>query len=252
MDVITAGREPDRFDTAFAGNRLLATLPEDIRDQLQPHATFVQLGVGQPVMRAGELVTRTLFPFDSAMVSLIVDLAGGRSVEVASIGKEGAVGGIVSCGSAPAFTRAHVQIAGPALAIPLPVLEAAKRASPFLEHLFCRFSDYLLAQVMQSVACNAFHSIEERAARWLLTAHDRAGDRLALTQESLASLLGAQRTTVNAVARELQEKGLIAYRRGAIEISDRPGLLNAACECYSAVEDHFAAVIGETGEGEDA
>ena len=150
------------------------------------------------------------------MISMIIDLSDGRSVEVASIGKEGAVGGIVSCGHAPAFAHSEVIVAGPALRVPMTILEEAKARSGHIRNLFCRFSDYLLAQVMQSVACNAFHSIESRAARWLLTAQDRAGSRLELTQEALAGLLGAQRTTVNAVSRILQDEGLISSRRGLI------------------------------------
>ena len=122
------------------------------------------------------------------MISLVVDLDDGRSVEVASIGREGAVGGIVSCGHAPAFTRAEVMVAGPAARVPMAVIEEAKSRSAHLRNLYCRYSDYLLAQIMQTVACNSFHSIEARAARWLLTAQDRAGDRLELTQESLAGL----------------------------------------------------------------
>ena len=241
------------LDLAFGQNRLLATFDRELRAALEPAASLVELEAGDKVLTAGQAVERTLFPFGPLMISLIVDLAGGRSVEVASIGKEGAVGGIVSCGHAPAYARAEVQIAGPALSISLDALEQAKHDSPFLQNLFCRYSDYLLSQVMQSVACNAFHSIEARAARWLLTAQDRVGDeRLALTQEALASLLGVQRTTVNAVARQFQEQGFIAYRRGAIQVRDRTGLERQACECYAAVEGHFAAVIGETGQGRAA
>ncbi len=242
-----------RMAVAFGGNRLLATFDETVRAQIEPLATIVDFQRGQSVFKAGEPVSRSIFPFESLMVSMTVELDGGRSVEVASIGKEGAVGGIVSCGHAPAYSQAEVQIAGPALVIPLTALETIKAASPFLRNLFCRYADYLLAQVMQSVACNAFHSIEARAARWLLTAQDRTGgDRLALTQESLAGLLGVQRTTVNAVARQLQELGLISYRRGAIQILDRKGLERQACECYAAVESHFASVIGDSGEGRRA
>ena len=120
-------------------------------------------------------------------------------MEVASIGREGAVGGIVSCGHAPAFSRAEVLVGGPAFRVPMEALEEAKSRSGFIANLFCRFSDYLLSQVMQSAACNSFHSIPERAARWLLHAQDRAGDRIELTQEAFAGLLGVQRTTVNAV-----------------------------------------------------
>ena len=93
-------------------------------------------------------------------------------------------------------------------------LEEAKSRSPFIANLFCRFSDYLLSQVMQSAACTTFHSIPERAARWLLHAQDRAGDRIELTQEAFAGLLGVQRTTVNAVIRTLQDEGLVAHGRG--------------------------------------
>ena len=235
---------------AFEKNRLLATFDEEARALVIPSAELVEFKVGDEIQRAGAPVDRTLFPFDTLMGSLIVDLAGERSVEVASIGKEGAVGGIVSCGHAPAYARAEVQIAGPALSISLEALEKAKRESPFVHNLFCRYADYLLAQVMQSVACNSFHSIEARAARWLLTAQDRVGgNKLAFTQESLAELLGVQRTTVNAVARQLQDQGAIAYRRGAIEVRDRDVLERQACECYAAVEGHFGAVIGVSGHG---
>ncbi len=238
------------ISAAFNGNRLLATLDAQTRALLEPHAEMVRVEAGVTVLKAGTLVDRSIFPFESLMVSMMVELRGGRSVEVAAIGREGAIGGIVSCGGVPAFTHAVAQIAGSALIIPMDVLESAKRQSPHLEHLFCRYSDFLLASVMQSVACNAFHPIDARAARWLLHAADRVGgDRLALTQEALAGLLGVQRTTVNAVARLLQDQGLISYRRGAILVLNRVGLTKVACECYGAIEQHFENVLGPDGRG---
>src|SRR5206468_3945034 len=144
---------------------------------------------------------------------------------------------------------ASVLVGGPAFRVPMTALEDAKSRSSFIANLFCRFSDFLLAQVMQSVACNAFHSIPERAARWLLHAQDRTGDRIELTQEALAGLLGVQRTTVNAVIQALQSDGLIATGRGVVHIADRAGLKRHACECYQRVEDHFKAVIGASGRG---
>lgn len=240
----------DPIHAAFTGNRLLATLSDAERDLLVPHMEAIELQPGDTVLQSGATVERSVFPYDSLVVSMIVELSGGRSVEVASIGKEGAIGGIVSCGHAPAFTHGVVGMRGKAVTVPIAALQAAKDASPHLNHLFCRYADFLLAQVMQSVACNAFHPIEARAARWLLHAQDRVGgDRLELTQESLAELLGVQRTTVNAVARILQEGGLIAYRRGAIQVRDREGLIRTACECYTAIENHFAAVLGPDGRG---
>lgn len=246
---LEATDELQRTDQAFARNRLLSTFPTDARALIEPYGSVVELELGSVVQTCGQEVVDTYFPFGSTMVSLRVDLADARSIEVASIGQEGAVGGIVSCGHAPAFARAAVIVAGPALKVPMPMLEEAKLRSGHIRNLFCRFSDYLLSQVMQSVACNAFHPIEARAARWLLTAQDRAGDRLELTQEALAGLLGAQRTTVNAVARILQDEGLISTRRGVIQVIDRVGLKRRSCECYAVVERHFGGVIGTSGSG---
>ena len=244
----TVADELIQADQAFSRNRLLATFTREARALIEPFGEVIELSAGQTVLRRGANVEASLFPFGETVVSLIVDL-DGRSVEVASIGQEGAIGGIVSCGNAPAFTRAEVMVPGPALRVPMKALEEAKQRSPFIANLFCRFSDYLLAQVMQSAACNAFHSIQARAARWLLHAQDRAGDRLRLTQEALAGLLGVQRTTINAVVQTLQEEGLIESRRGVIRIVDRPGLKQRSCTCYASLEAHFANVIGASGSG---
>lgn len=241
--------ELTEIDGAFAGNRLLATFAQDARGLIEPHGTLLDLSPGEVVLNRGDDVESTIFPVGKTMISLGLELAGGRSIEVASIGREGAVGGIISCGHAPAFSRAVTLVGGQAMRLPMKALEDAKHRSPFVNNLFCRFSDYLIAQVMQSVACNAFHSIPERAARWLLHAQDRAGDRIELTQEAFADLLGVQRTTVNAVVRTLQDEGLIATGRGVIRVVDRAGLRQRSCECYSRLEEHFAAVIGSSGMG---
>ncbi len=240
---------PPSIADAFSGNRLLATFPSDLRELLESRMEIVELDIGKMVLRRGVDVAYSLFPFATTMVSMAVDLDDGRTVEVASIGREGAVGGIISCGNIPAFTRAEVMVAGPAARVSMAALEEAKAKSAHLRNLFCRYSDYLLAQIMQTVACNSFHPIEARASRWLLTAHDRAGNRLELTQESLAGLLGVQRTTVNAVARELQDEGLITTRRGIIEVHDREGLERRSCECYDRVERFFGDMVGPKGAG---
>lgn len=241
--------ELSRIDEAFAGNRLLATFAPEVRALIEPFAEVVALDAGESVLRSGIQVEATLFPYGGTMISMMVDLADGRSVEVASVGQEGAVGGIVSCGHAPAYSNGEVQVPGAALKVPMHALEEAKARSGFLSNLFCRYSDYLLAQVMQSVACNAYHSIQQRAARWLLTAQDRAGDRLELTQEALAGLLGVQRTSLNAAVQTLQDEGLIRLERGAIQVLDRAGLMERTCECYARVDAHFANVLGVSGSG---
>ena len=238
-----------RADEAFAGNRLLSTFSREARALIEPAGEMIELAVGEIVLTHGGEVRASLFPVGPTMVSLTVELSGGRSAEVASIGREGAVGGIVSCGHAPAFSRAEVLVGGSAFRVPMESLEDAKKRSSFINNLFCRYSDFLLATVMQSVVCNAFHSIPERAARWLLHAQDRAGDRIELTQEAFAGLLGVQRTSVNAVVQDLSSEGLIATGRGRIRVIDRAGLKRRACECFERLGEHFGAVIGSTGVG---
>jgi DNA-binding transcriptional regulator YhcF (GntR family) len=241
--------ELDALNLAFDGNLLLTTFKSEMRRLLEPSGEIVALELGESVQNRGQDVIWSYFPYGETMISLVVQLADRRSIEVASIGREGAVGGIVSCGHAPAFGDARVQVAGPALRVPMHALEEAKRSSAFIGNIFCRYADYLLAQVQQSAACNTFHSIQQRAARWLLTAQDRAGNRIELTQEALAGLLGVQRTTLNAVVRMLQDEGLVTTRRGRVIVLDRDGLKRSACECYSVIQRHFAAIIGPGGSG---
>jgi CRP-like cAMP-binding protein len=247
----TATEERRPIAEAFDGNQLLSTFSRECRLLLETSAETVQLGLGEHIQTRGTDVAWSYFPYGATMIALVVSLKDGRSAEVASIGREGAVGGIVSCGHAPAFGDATVQVPGPALRVSMKALEEAKNRSSFIANIFCRYSDYLLAQVQQSVACNTFHSIQQRAARWLLTAQDRAGDRIELTQEALAALLGVQRTTVNAVANALQDEGLISVRRGRVLVLDRHGLRKASCECYDAVGRHYDEIIGKTGRGSD-
>jgi CRP-like cAMP-binding protein len=241
--------ELTQADKAFAGNRLLSTFSREARALIEPFGTMIEMNAGDSVLKRGEQVRSSIFPVGTTLITLVVDIGGGRSIEVASIGSRGAVGGIVSCGHAPAFSRAEVLVGGSAFEVPMKALEDAKNRSPFIGNLFCRYSDYLLASVMQSAACNAFHSITERAARWLLHVQSRTGDRIELTQEALAGLLGVQRTTVNAVIQELSSEGLISTSRGLVRVLDNAGLKRRACECYSRLEDHYADVIGPGGTG---
>jgi CRP-like cAMP-binding protein len=235
--------------SCWAGNALLASLKPQDRTLLEPHLDACELYRGDVLYEPGEDVVTTYFPITGSMISLVLAMADDREIEVATIGQEGALGGIVSAGHKPAFARMVVEIGGLALRIETTHLEDAKRRSHTLRDLFSRYADVLLAQTLQSVACNALHTIEERCSRWLLATQDRVPTRdLPLTQEFLAELLGVQRTTVSAAAQALQRRGLIHYRRGQITIADRAGLEEAACECYAAVEKHFRAVLPDVKE----
>jgi CRP-like cAMP-binding protein len=243
---LTETRETGRISRIRCGNRLLAALSERDFAVLAPHLDYVSLARGRVLFEPGDEVEVTYFPCLRTMASLLVVTRDGHEVEAATVGREGAIGGIVSEGHKPAFGRAVVQVAGDALAIPTAHLELAKTGSSRFGDLFSRYADALLAQMMQSVACNALHKVEARCCRWLLAAHDRAGDQIIhLTQESLAEMLGVQRTTVSTVTAELAARGLIRTRRGRVEIVDRKGLERASCECYRAVEDHFSRLLPE-------
>ena len=245
---ITPGQRTALLPPGYAGNRLLAALRSDDLAWLAPHLTPVNLTAGAVVFEAGEDVLTTVFPCYSTMASLLVVTRDGDEIEVASIGREGAIGGIVSAGFKPAYGRAVVRIPGAALTVPTARLEEGKRRSPALHDLFSRYADVLLAQMMQSSACNALHSIDQRLCRWLLSTHDRANETtIRLTQETLADMLGVQRTTVTAVAKALQDEGLIRTGRGRIEILDRARLERRACECHAQVEAHFLRLLPEVG-----
>ena len=241
-----AGSSGSALSIHFASNRLLSTFTPADRGLIEDAASAVELHRGDVLFEPGEEVPATHFPSAGTVVALVVGIVDGRMVEVATIGKEGAVGGIVSSGKAPAYARAVVQVSGFALRVDLKALEVVKTRSLHVRDLFARYSDALLAQVMQSVACNAFHPLDARCCRWLLTAQDRAGgDEIPLTQEYLAEMLGVQRTTVSRVARALQDRGLIRYRRGTIRMLDRAGIEARACECYESVERHFREILPE-------
>ena len=228
----------------WSENRLLAAVPEIDRAVLEPHAEFVQLAHGQVLFEPDEDVVITHFPLTGTMAALIVVLEDGGTAEAASIGREGAIGGIVSAGHKPAFARAVTQIAGPAFRIETARIEVAKQRSSVVRDLFARYADALLAQVLQSVVCNAFHPMQQRLARWLLMTQDRiASNELPLTQEYLAQMLGVHRSTVIRVARLLQNDGVIRRARGRLTVVNRAKLEKASCECYGAVARHYERIL---------
>ncbi len=229
----------------FRGNLLLEALDASDRALLAPHLERGKRARGMALFRAGEDVSHVTFPLHQTTVTLVSRMRDGRMVETATVGHEGAIGGVVSHGYLPAFSEAVVQVPGEVLRIDAVQLTRARAASPSLGDLFVRYADCLLAQVLQSVACNAVHPIEERCLRWLLTFQDRLGSPvLPVTQEMLAEMLGVRRTYLTGVIGSLQRRGLISVRRGQITILDRAKAEHAACECYGKVRDHFRSVLG--------
>lgn len=232
-------------------NRLLTALsPEDYK-LVAPHLTLVDLERGRILYEPGDRLDSVYFPHDG-VISLMTLMENGAAIESATIGREGALGLMGATAPRLSLSRAIVQTPTKASRIGATQLHDAWSKSPRIRELVDRHNEALFGHAIQSVGCNALHSVEARFARWLLTCHDRiATDTIALTQEFLADMLGVQRTTVTAVARSLQEKGYIRYRRGVVDIINREGLEAASCECYGVVRKTYERLLpaspGEPG-----
>lgn len=225
-------------------NNLLSALRVEDWALLKPFMEEWTAPMGAVIHHPGDVVRYAYFPCDDSLISYLVVLVDGRAIETALVGREGAIGGFVSTGRLPAYTRAEVQYAGPFLRIDLRDLEAAKVRSPSLRHLFARYADCLMAQVFQSVACNAAHSIEQRMAKWLLATLERTGTKdIPLTQEQLAAMLGVGRSYLSRVINTLKEEKVLSTRRGRVCIEDIAALQGLACECNASVRRHFGEVL---------
>jgi len=225
-------------------NRLLAALPRDDYNRLLPYLEKVSLPLREILYEANGPIPHVFFPLNG-VVSLVIIMDGGFTLEVGTIGNEGMVGTPVFLGSESSPTRAISQVAGNALRMDTKVFQKEiKRGGP-LYGLVQRYTQAMINQISQSTVCNHRHSVEKRMCRWLLMSHDRVGaDEFQLTQEFLAQMLGVRRPTVTAVAGKLQKAGLIAYHRGTLTILDRKGLEAASCECYRVVSDELERLLG--------
>lgn len=222
-----------------ASNRLLVSLPTAEVALLKPHLKPFAMVQGTLLQEPGDQIGHIYFPL-GGMISLLAVMKQGNSVEVATVGREGAVGAMSGFGVRHAFTRAIVQVDGPALRIAAAAFQEAIKKSAILREAVVRYNEGLLAQVQQTAACNALHDLEQRLCRWLLQTQDRAGgDLITLTHEFLSQMLAVRRTTVTLVARNLQQAGAIEYRRGKIRIVDRRKLEKRACECYKVVSQQI-------------
>lgn len=219
-----------------AGNQLLAALPAAERARWLVHLELIELRGGQLLCESGREPSHAVFP-TSAIVSMQYWANEGASTECAVIGSDGVVGLSLFLGGNAALSRMVVQTAGQAWRLPATALkQPASAVSPLLS-VVLRYAMTIVAQVAQVAACNRFHSIDQRLARRLLLAMDQSlSADLAMTQETVAGLLGVRREAVTTAALKLQRAGVIRYRRGHVEVIDRAHLESLACECYSA--DH--------------
>jgi len=230
---------------ATVQNRLLACLPAEDYGLIAAHLAQVDLERGRLLYDPGDPIDVVYFPHDG-VISLMTLMENGAAIESATIGREGALGLMAAVAPRQSLSRAIVQTPTRASRLSAATLHEAWEKSARIKDLVDRHTEALFGHAIQSVACNALHSVEARFCRWLLTCHDRiANDTVALTQEFLADMLGVQRTTVTAVARTVQEKGAIRYRRGVVDIIDRSVLEQLACECYSVIRRNYERLLPE-------
>ena len=218
------------------GNTILLSLSDKECNQVLSRLEFVRLNLHQVLHEAGETIESGYF-VNTGLISILAVQPDGKSVEVGLIGKEGFVGLPLLVGYHTSPTRTMVQGDATAYKCDAKTLGQLIRQCPGLERHLHRFGQKLAMQTTQIAACNRFHEVEERLARWILMSQDRIlSDKLPLTQEFLGQMLGVRRASVTVSAGILQKAGLIFHTRGSVTILDRPRLEDAACDCYGIVQ----------------
>lgn len=233
-------------------NFFLASLSRRDMEAMEPHLATVEIAQGKVIYDEADVAGHVFFP-TTAVLSVVTVMSDGRSAETSTVGRESGVGLLSATSKLPVGSRVFAQVAGSAMSISAAVLRRQVAESATLPGLILRHLHAANLQTQQFVACNALHPAEQRLARWLLMTADRAGSRrFALTQEYLAVMTGVQRTTVSTLAAALRDAGVIAYKRGVVEILDGSKLKSLSCECADIAHAHFNAlrrdeVYPETG-----
>jgi CRP-like cAMP-binding protein len=224
-------------------NRLLSALSRDLQILLLPRMEKLSLTMRQVLYEPDARIEHVYFPL-SGVLSLVIALKAGDSVEVGTVGNEGMVGTPAFLGADRSPNRVLSQVAGQSLRMRLEHFRQSLDEHPKFADIVKRYTQSLFNQVSQTTACNHVHSVHARMCRWLLMTHDRVGaDEFHLTQDLLAQMLGVRRPSVTVAAGHLQRQGLIRYQRGRIHIADRAGLEAGACECYEIVREEFDRLL---------
>ena len=226
-------------------NRLLAALPAAEFERLAAHLEWVPLRLGEILYEPGGQMLHAYFP-TTAIVSLHYVMESGVSAETAGVGNEGVVGISLFMGGDTTPSSAVVQTAGHAYRVPGYLLKQEFNRAGLMQSLLLRYTQALIAQMIQTAACNRHHSVEQQLCRWLLLTLDRVtSSELIMTQELIASMLGVRREGITEAAGKLQRAGYIRYRRGHISVVERSGLETSACECYAAVKKELSRLLSD-------
>ncbi len=224
-------------------NGFLSALAADDFELIRPHLRTVELAQEFALVEVGETLKRAYLPH-RGVISLVVKLARGEHVQIAMIGRDSIFGSFSALGDATALNSAIVLVPGLASTLEVDRLRAAADQSATFRSTLARHGLAVYAQIQQTAGCNAAHTVESRLARCLLQTRDLSGsDKLVLTQESMAQMIGARRNSVSLVANSLQQAHFIRYSRGNIEITNIDGLSRTSCECYATVKAHYERLL---------
>jgi CRP-like cAMP-binding protein len=227
-------------------NRLLAALDAEDFAYLEPYLEVVTLQQGQILCETDAPLTHAYFPHDTT-ISVAAVMEDGHMAEMMICGREGVVGLVEAVVLREAFGRYVVLMNGTASRIDYDEMQEAMWARPRIRHLVRSFAQAIFSRVLQSVACNAVHGVEARCCRWILSSYHRSeGDTVPLTHEFLAERLGVQRSTVSIAMGRLQSAGLVRQGRGGITVVDPQGLQDAACECFTRLQNTFQRLLPKT------
>jgi CRP-like cAMP-binding protein len=216
-------------------NRILAALPLEVCERLLPQLQLVHMHLGHSLYESGEQLRHVYFPVEG-IVSLLYVTQGGHSAELALVGWDGMIGISLFMGGETTPNRAIVQSDCKAFRLPARVLKDSFAEGGALQVALLKYTQALITQISQTAVCNLHHSVDQQLCRWLLLSLDRLpANRLEMTQELIANMLGVRRQGVTQSAGKLERDGLITYRRGLITVIDRAGLEKRACECYAVV-----------------
>jgi CRP-like cAMP-binding protein len=229
------------MSTSFQ-NQVLADLSPEDRAALEPHLVQVTLAKGEVLTEQDSPVDYVYFP-ETTDLGNVMMFPDGRAVETSTVGSEGVSGLAAFLAKAPCTWRIVVQIEGTAWRLDADVFRTQVEASPVLLNRALQLTHDYQSQAAQTAACNAIHEVAPRLARWLLLVQDRTRQtEILLTQGDIATLLGVQRTTINAAASELRSGGAIEYRRGKVRIRSREALKGLSCSCYQAQRQRSEAL----------
>jgi CRP-like cAMP-binding protein len=223
-------------------NFLLNRLDADLLARLLPDLSVMQLAQGDVLAETHQRIDRAYFPH-TGIISCVVETIGGGAIETGMIGNDGTFGSSQALDDKVSLNHVVMQVAGAASVISSDRLRDAAGELPAFRGLLIKYDQFFLAQVQQTAACNALHTVKARTCKWLLRMQLLTGNDLPLTQEFLAQMMGVRRTSVTEVALQLQSSGMISYSRGHIRIKDLEQVREMACECDADVRSHYRRIF---------